>query len=57
MQMFRQKVESALISMGREELQKLIEEEGKASVTCQFCDAVYDFSREDLVDLLKVQKK
>ena len=53
----RQKVESALISMGREELQKLIEEEEKASVTCQFCDAVYDFSRADLEDLLKAQKK
>lgn len=53
----RQKVESALISMGREELQKLIEEEGKAAVTCQFCDAVYDFKRADLEDLLKAQKK
>ena len=53
----RQKVESALISMGREELEKLIEEEGKAAVTCQFCDAVYDFKRADLEDLLKAQKK
>ena len=49
----RQKVESALISMGREELQKLMDEEEKTSVTCQFCDVIYDFTRADLAELLK----
>jgi len=49
----RRKVESALISMGREELDRLIREEEQISVTCQFCDQVYTFSRKDLEDLRK----
>ena len=53
----RRKVESALISMGREELQNLIDEEEETSVTCQFCDVIYSFSRKDLEELLKNQKK
>ena len=52
----RKKVESALISMGREELQKLIDEEEHTSVTCQFCDVVYEFNRKDLEELKKAQK-
>lgn len=53
----RRKVESALISMGREELQNLIDEEEETAVTCQFCDVVYRFDRKDLENLLKTQKK
>jgi len=53
----RQKVESALISLGREELQKLIDEEESTDVTCQFCDVVYHFDRKDLEELRKTQKK
>jgi len=53
----RQKVESALISLGREELQKLIDEEESTDVTCQFCDVVYHFDRKDLEELKKTQKK
>ena len=49
----RERVARALISMGRGELESLIEEQGSAELTCQFCDAVYEFSREDLKDLLR----
>ena len=38
--------------MGREELRSLIEEQGRAELTCQFCDKVYDYSREELEELL-----
>ena len=48
----RDRVTRALISMGREELRSLIEEQGKAELTCQFCDKVYDYSREELEELL-----
>lgn len=48
----RDRVTRALISMGREELRALIEEQGKAELTCQFCDRVYDYSGEDLEALL-----
>jgi molecular chaperone Hsp33 len=38
--------------MGREELRNMIQDQGSAQLTCQFCDAVYDFSKEDLEKLL-----
>ena len=49
----RERVSRALISMGREELKKLIEEQGEAELTCQFCDTVYRFSKEELEQLLR----
>ena len=46
------RVTRALISMGREELSSLIEEQGEAHLTCQFCDNVYDYSKEELEAIL-----
>jgi molecular chaperone Hsp33 len=48
----RDRVTRALISMGREELVALIEEQGEADLTCQFCDAVYHYTKEDLESIL-----
>ena len=49
----RHRVEAALISLGRKELEE-IRDEGKAfPVECQFCDTVYTFTPEDLEKLLK----
>ncbi len=48
----RDRVSRALISMGREELQAMIDEQGSAELTCQFCDAVYNYTKEDLEELL-----
>lgn len=49
----RDRVEQALISLGREELGD-IAREGKAfPVECQFCDTVYTFTPEDIQELLK----
>lgn len=48
----RTRVEKALISMGREEMQKLIDEQGQAELTCQFCDKIYNFDKKELTDLL-----
>lgn len=49
----RERVERALISLGPQELRAMIEEQGKAELTCQFCDAVYRFTGEELETLLK----
>ena len=49
----RDRVTRALISMGREELSSLIQEQGQAELTCQFCDKVYHYTREDLDELLQ----
>ena len=48
----RERVSRALISMGREELTSLIEEQDGAELTCQFCDKVYRFARSELRALL-----
>ena len=48
----RDRVTRALISMGREELEALSREQGKAELTCQFCDQAYHYSREALEALL-----
>lgn len=53
----RERVERALISMGRDELQKLIDEQGHAELTCQFCDKVYQFNKDELTALLQACKK
>lgn len=47
----RRKIEAALLSMGRAELERLAEEDAVTTVTCQFCDASYTFTREELLNL------
>ena len=49
----RERVERALLSLGKAELTSLMEEQGEAELNCQFCDAVYHFGRKDLAALLE----
>ena len=49
----RERVERALVALGREEVENIIREQGGCEMTCQFCDAVYKFTAEDLEKLLK----
>ena len=49
----RERVESALISLGRKELTEIMEEGKTFPVECQFCDTVYTFTPEDIRNLLK----
>ena len=49
----RQRVERALISLGREELTQIMEEGKPCPVECQFCDTVYTFTPEDVAELLE----
>ncbi len=43
-----ERVSRALISLGKDELDKLIREQGGAELTCQFCDKVYRYSADQL---------
>lgn len=52
----RERTDRALISIGKEELTKLIEEDGKAEITCHFCDNVYNYTKEELEELLESAK-
>ena len=49
----RQRVERALISLGREELTQIMEEGKPFPVECQFCDTVYTFTPENVKELLE----
>jgi molecular chaperone Hsp33 len=49
----RERVEKALISLGLEELASLLEQQAETSVTCEFCHKNYQFSREELEQLLR----
>ncbi len=48
----RERMEKALVSIGRKDLSEIIEEDGKAQLVCQFCRKVYDFDRDELTALL-----
>ena len=48
----RDRVTAALISLGREELEQIRDEGKYFPVECQFCDAVYAFTPEDVSELL-----
>ena len=49
----RDRVEGALISLGRKELEEIRAEGKPFPVECQFCDTVYEFTPADLDGILK----
>jgi Hsp33 protein. len=48
-----ERVERALRSLTKDELQSMINEQGGAEARCHFCDKVYTFSKSDLEAILK----
>lgn len=48
----KQRVERAIISIGKEEIAEMIEEGKEIEVTCHFCNEAYTFSVEELKDIL-----
>lgn len=52
----RERMERALISIGKDELQSLIDEQGGAEMTCRFCDNKYNFTKAELEELLRQAK-
>ncbi|HIT72903.1 Hsp33 family molecular chaperone [Tyzzerella sp. An114] len=49
----RSRVEKALISLGKDELTKIIEEDKKAQLHCHFCNKEYNFNEDELREILK----
>ncbi|MEG6616008.1 Hsp33 family molecular chaperone HslO [Peptococcaceae bacterium 1198_IL3148] len=48
----RDRLERILISIGRDELQKMLDEDAMAEVQCHFCSDKYNFNEKDLKRLL-----
>ncbi len=42
-----------LASIGKDEIEDIIEKDGKAEIVCHFCNKKYEFSKEDLEEILK----
>jgi len=51
------RVEKALISIGKTELQEMIDEGKDIEVNCHFCNTNYKFSVDELKDMLKKARK
>ena len=49
----RQRVTAALLSLGKEELTEIMNEGKPFPVECQFCDETYEFTPEDIRQMLK----
>ena len=49
----RERVERALVSLGKQELEEIAADGKPFPVECQFCDATYVFTPEDISKLLK----
>jgi molecular chaperone Hsp33 len=47
----RERIERVLISLGSEELQRIISDQGETDVTCEFCRTTYHFTSKELEDL------
>lgn len=47
----KEKMEKALIAIGKEELEKIIKEDKKAKLECHFCNKSYEFTEQELKSL------
>ena len=52
----RERVSKALIAVGRKELNEMIQEGKPVELKCHFCNSAYEFSTEDLKELLRKSK-
>ena len=48
----KERMERAIISLGKQEIQDIIDEQGQAEIVCQFCNQGYTFDRDALTDML-----
>ena len=49
----RERVEKAVLSIGKDEINSMIDEGKDIEVSCQFCDKIYKFTPNDLTKLAK----
>ncbi len=47
----RERIASIILSLGEEEARSIVQEEGKVSVYCHYCNTTYDFTGKDLDEI------
>ena len=48
----RDRIEQVLISLGKKEIQDIVEEDGQAEIVCHFCNTKHQFNKTDLSKIL-----
>ena len=49
----RDRVTATLISLGKKELNQIVADRETIHIECQFCDTIYDFTPEEITEILK----
>lgn len=52
----QKRMRDAVISIGKKELGRIIEEDGKCEVECQFCNSKYTFQKDELLKMYDLAK-
>lgn len=52
-----ERIENTIIALGKEEALKIINENGKLELSCNFCNKKYSFNEEDILSLFKRKNK
>ena len=52
----RQRTEQALVSLGATEIRGIVEEQGKVSITCEFCEEQYEFDTQHVEEMFNPDK-
>lgn len=52
----KERFANAIISLGKDEIEDMIEEDGKAEAQCHFCNETYHFTKEELEQLKEEAK-
>jgi len=53
----KERIANAIVSLGVDEIQAMIDEDGKAEAQCHFCNETYLFTKEELEELKESAKK
>lgn len=53
----KERIENAIVSLGTDEIQAMIDEDGQAEAQCHFCNEVYHLTKEDLEELKREASK
>ncbi len=49
----KEKFAEGLMTLGKDQIKELIEEDGKAEIKCQFCNKIYNFNKGELEEIWK----
>jgi molecular chaperone Hsp33 len=50
----KERISRALLTVGKDDLEDILEKDGQAEIKCQFCESEYIFNKEDLTTLIGV---